>query len=424
MRTIVTILILASFKLTLASWSPTTLDTTGISCIAANDNIVIVGTSNRGILLSLDTGNTWTDINTGLPYNNLYDTYTNVNALLIMNGSFYAGLSGSGVYKSSNNGENWQLSSNGLSNMDVWTLIQSKNRLLAGTNGVFRPDGGTGVFVSDNNATSWTGSSSGIPALSGINCFAVDDSILVTGTNGRYSFTGGVFYSINQGTSWLSTSLSNANRVNCLAAISGKLFAGIPDAGVFVSYNKGADWSRRVSGLTNLEVQALAVTDSLVLVGTWGGGVFVSSDDGQTWNAENAGLVNTCCKFPLEIDELVVSMKYVFAVTGGGVYRRPLEEFGQTTSAINKTIMQNYKFTIGRISKNQLSVNAGNLWTKHAIVRLSNLQGKVIPHSFHLTNHGNTLNISYSDATLPSGSYILTILDRNTNYSLPISLSK
>ena len=78
--------------------------------------------------------------------------------------------------------------------------------------------------------------------------------------------------------------------VVCIAVdpASSVLYAGTT-VGVRTSPDGGATWTRLDNGLTNRNVQALAVAGSTVLAGI-GSGVFESVDGGATWTATARGI--------------------------------------------------------------------------------------------------------------------------------------
>ncbi len=148
---------------------------------------------------------------------------------------------------------------------------------------------------------------------------AVDGSgnAYVTGTTNSVDFPlvaaalgplgGGVSKSTDGGVTWqLANSGLGSIPINTIVVdpkVPGTLYAGSSQrnsagtiGGVFKSTDGGASWTRSVSGLTNLSVQALAIdpiTTTNLYAGTLGGGVFKSTDGGATWNAMNSGLSNT-----------------------------------------------------------------------------------------------------------------------------------
>lgn len=67
------------------------------------------------------------------------------------------------------------------------------------------------------------------------------------------------------------------------------MYAGT-QGGVFLSTNGATNWTALNAGLTNLNVRALCVVNSVVFAGTFGGGVFMLPENGTNWVEANAGL--------------------------------------------------------------------------------------------------------------------------------------
>ena len=92
------------------------------------------------------------------------------------------------------------------------------------------------------------------------------------------------------------------------------------DGGVFKSTDGGGSWTAINTGLTNTEVQALAIDPSApgtLYAGTYAGGVFKSTDAGVSWTEMNAGLA-TPNVTALAIDPTLPTKLY--AGTDVGVY--------------------------------------------------------------------------------------------------------
>ena len=69
--------------------------------------------------------------------------------------------------------------------------------------------------------------------------------------------------------------------------------------------------------MTNTYIGAFAVFGNNIFAG--GSGVFLSTNDGESWNNVSSGLTTA-------VNSLAVSGTYLFAGTGSGVWRRPLNE--------------------------------------------------------------------------------------------------
>ncbi len=85
------------------------------------------------------------------------------------------------------------------------------------------------------------------------------------------------------------------------------MFAGTLNSGIFRSTNQGQSWTQVNTGLTTLDVRALAVIGGHFFAGTrGGGGVFRSTDSGQSWIPVNTGVTN------LDVRALAVSGATLF----------------------------------------------------------------------------------------------------------------
>jgi len=119
---------------------------------------------------------------------------------------------------------------------------------------------------------------------------------------------------------WVQTAGPGGGTVSCLAVSGTNLFAGTWSGGVFHSTNNGTSWTAVNPGLTNTSVYSLAVLGTILFAGT-DGGVFLSTDNGTSWTAVNNGLTDTL------VTSLAVSGANLFAGTStAGVWRRPLVE--------------------------------------------------------------------------------------------------
>jgi hypothetical protein len=123
-----------------------------------------------------------------------------------------------------------------------------------------------------------------------------------------------------------NTPLTNT-AITTLVPYETMLFAGTAGSGIFRSLNGGSHWTAMSSGLTNLDVRAIAIdsTNHTIYVGTNGGGVFRSIDYGDNWTGgdppdpeiRQTGLTNA------RITSLSVNPRngHLFAGTMNGVFR-------------------------------------------------------------------------------------------------------
>jgi len=120
-----------------------------------------------------------------------------------------------------------------------------------------------------------------------VRALAFSGADILAGTGG-----GGIFRSSDNGASW--TALNNGltdKGVTAIAAKSGIIVVGTEMAGVFVPTEGAEDgWGAANSGLSSLNINALAINDkNMIFAATNGAGVFISKDNGTSWQA--AGLI-------------------------------------------------------------------------------------------------------------------------------------
>jgi len=104
----------------------------------------------------------------------------------------------------------------------------------------------------------------------------------------------GIFCAGVTSAQWVQTNGPYGGDVYAITALGTNLFCST-NRGVFRSMDNGAIWTEVNSGLTDPNVQALAVGPNGIgggnlLAGTYGSGVFLSTDNGTNWSA--TGLTN------------------------------------------------------------------------------------------------------------------------------------
>ncbi|MDP4198494.1 MAG: T9SS type A sorting domain-containing protein [Bacteroidota bacterium] len=198
-----------------------------------------------------------------------------------------------------------------------------------GTNVYFTDIGS--MFYSSNDGITWINISSGL-GTNGIGPILADESHLfaVAGDSGF------VFRSSDNGTTWDSVSSglpANAIAINlntgALVGAATNLYAG--GAGIFYSSNFGASWVKRSDGLpSDALIKALVVSGSNVYAATSSYGVFRSTDSGLSWTTVNKGLPSNYynISLPAQVISLTTLGTCLFAGTIGhdgdtsyGVYR-------------------------------------------------------------------------------------------------------
>jgi hypothetical protein len=365
-------------------------------CFAVNDSNIFAG-SNYGLSFSNDNGTTWNDITSGL-------TTTDVRALALRDSYLFAGTSGGGVFLSTNKGTTWTKVNANLGDSDVRVMAINDQYVFAGTNG-------GGIFHSLYPAIVWSAGNIGLPATLYPKCILCTGSQTLSGVPGG-GMSVGVFIS-DDGINWGvfgTTGLIN-NAVWALAKVDNYVIAGTKEGGaggVFAS--TGADW---IEGDLPYNVEALAVDSTFAFAGTSSNGVFLSENHGLNWTAVNTGLTN------LEVTALAVKGEYLYAGTQpGGIWRRPLSDFSSGIPSIrgnanNVTLEQNFPNPFSANTTIDYSLSFKALVTLKVfsvygkeVATLSNQE--MLPGQYHLTWDAASFPEGIYTCRLQIGQFVLT----------------
>jgi photosystem II stability/assembly factor-like uncharacterized protein len=220
----------------------------------------------NGIQRSDDNGDTWLQVNNGLPFGATVYTLAQRNVFML------AGADTGGVYRSSDGGLNWKQTS--LDSGWVYSIITKSN-----TGDVFAGTFGGNVFYSSNNGEDWAQVDSSLLVMTekrSVRTLLFYGNYVFAGTLGagiyRTKDTGRVWESVNAGISSLD--------IRTLAAFNGTLYAGSRSGdftlgGVYISTDTGATWKRISSGLDVPNVRAFAFVGNRPFAATDGGGVYI-----------------------------------------------------------------------------------------------------------------------------------------------------
>ena len=270
---------------------------------------IFAGTDN-GVFRSADNGNTWTQINSGLPETNVYILAINSD------GYIFAGTDAQGVFRSTSNGDSWTQKSNGLPGFPDGVKQEIGSFAINSNGHIFAGTDDQGIFRSVDNGDSWTEINTGLPGNGEIRV----RSIVINAS--EHIFVGmpaGVFRSTDNGNNWTQTGY--ANDVDRLAFnTSGHLFVGTELNGVFRSTDNGNQWTEINNGFPFLDLGILSFafnSSGDIFTGVIGA-IFRSTDNGDNWTMLNNS-PNTY------VFSLVINPNgHIFAGTGvldGGVFR-------------------------------------------------------------------------------------------------------
>ena len=376
----------------LHDWSrgPKTL---AVSPHFATDGIVFVGTYDDGIYRTANAGESWIQVNDGLPHTS--DLGDDVRAVVISpdfarDSTVFAVLESEGVFRSANGGGSWEhVDTPGT---QVYTLVLSPDyrsdpTIFVGTD--------LGVFRSDDNGATWSLRISGITALSVSDLevspdFAADHAVFAGTWRGLFKSTDGAM-------SWSPIGFEGQQvdvELSPGFAADQTLFAG-GNRALSKSVDAGESWNLvATKGVGWLVISPDYPNDSTLYAYAEGGGVSKSVDDGVSWTAMNEGLTS------LKVSELAISPDYandqtlfagtafardeggVFKSTDGGTSWRRLEvathfnaDVGDIAIspayATDQTLFVGTTFLDNFLYK---STDGGHTWsTVHKAVRVNNI---------------------------------------------------
>lgn len=181
--------------------------------IISTDGKIFLSTLS-GVFMSTDNADTWTAAGmAGMDSRSICSMQDSI---------LFVGIQGSGIYKSIDDGQNWTAVSSGIASTNFRAMKAEGNTVFAGG------QNGTGVYRSLDYGDTWTLLSNGIASAS-YRGFASNSNIVVAG-----STSDGVFYSLDNGDTWtqINQGLLDLN-VFALAMNANYIIAGTHSEGVF-----------------------------------------------------------------------------------------------------------------------------------------------------------------------------------------------
>ncbi len=286
-----------------------------------------------GLLVSRDSGKTWTDISKNLQNRS-------VQSVIVRGTEIHAGTYGGGVYFSTDTGKTWHSRNAGLGNGDVEWLTDFEGKVFAGTYG-------GGVYVSNYGDTTWIQANRGLVSLTA-SVLVEDDGNLFAGTAEN-----GLFMSTDKGKTWNAANQGMKGFGIRTMDASGNLIFANSDSGMYLSHTMGKSWERLDKGPKNTDrhlaitrsavycgqggalsvfdpvtkdwkvildgigVNALKANGDIIIAGTVDKGLYMSFDNGAKWN--------NIQPFPkyTKIEEIAIDGHMVYILSTSGVWVSP-----------------------------------------------------------------------------------------------------
>jgi len=268
--------------------------------------------SNEGeVYKSIDYGASWTALNNGIPDAQIWSIALDKNSPQNSR-TLYATSYENGIYKTTNGGQSWFAINNGLGldgNLQLRKIVidpNNSNTLYAGIESKLIEVGNDlstihgGVYKSIDAGANWTKLDLDLPQINvwDIEVDVNNSDIIYTAVDGQYDhtllddFLGGVYKSIDGGTSWVmsNTGFGNPDNLNVTTVTmdptdNNTLYATTSDApfhdesegrGIFKSIDGGTTWETMNDGLGVLYYDAFTIdpsNPSTFYAGSGGNGV-------------------------------------------------------------------------------------------------------------------------------------------------------
>ena len=322
-----------------------------LALYAAPKGVLFVGTEGGGIFRSTDRGDTWTAVNTGLPFEP-GESFTGATAFAQKADTLYVGTRDA-LYASTDGGNRWHHVWRFQKHESISDIVVIGDRIYVGTLN-------RGVWYSDDG-DSWISANEGlgptlvdelfkkepraIPNAIGLGPMLIRELVGV-GTTVLAATDKAVFRKMDNEDSWTPintdavsepVNIASVNkarieagldplpkrnfpsgiRVQAFAAMEHLLYMGLnaDNAALFRSNDEGKSWADITPVEMTRSIEALAVYGG-TLYASSGSAVYRSEDHGDSWTTVNDGVHGTISIL------LAVNEDTVFAGTsGGGVFR-------------------------------------------------------------------------------------------------------
>ena len=243
------------------SWTPSNagiVPGSEILCFGKHSAGIFAG-SDSLIYFSNNNGVSWTIVN---------NSGNAVFAFAFLNDTVFAATRGGGVLMSTDTGASWTGVNSGITTWSVLAIVAKGNLLFAGTEN-------EGIFKSSNSGASWTPVDSGLLMPIDIRCLETDGVNLYAGTTGFITSAKGMFISSNDGAFWtqVTSGISTTAFINTIRSIGNALLTGMY-SDVYRSLDSGASWSAFNNGLPIVGAFGVAdfyATTNYVFCGIEGG---------------------------------------------------------------------------------------------------------------------------------------------------------
>lgn len=222
-------------------------------CIATDGTNVFVGLKDRGVFVSSDNGENWTDANTGLDVTSVY-------AICLHDNYVYIALNRKGVYRSPVDNINWEELIGGKdlpTDKNYTSLAILDNTLFLGTYGEY-------IYQTDLTTIDWVQNKSELHSK--VSCLVADANTnrVYAGTDDKNNI------SVYEDGAWQKFSYTIDSKIRSLAIKDNHIFLGAEN-GLYVSDFVVPGYSvTKLTSIPEEKILSLAVSDNTLFAGVFG----------------------------------------------------------------------------------------------------------------------------------------------------------
>ena len=318
-------------------------------CFGDKPGYLFAGTYSEGILVSNDSGATWSFSNNGIPdlpiQSGLPHNYPSIEAIHVFNNKIFASTV-FGIYVSSDNGNSWSDLNGDILSTNISSLAANSSCVVAGEvqTGIYRSTYGNNywqrtnsgltsvsvldmaqmgevifsavqnerVFVSLDNGMTWNWAGNGLNTDA---MFLTADSVraLAITTGGQF-IAGGLFQTLDTGNTWVQIPTGFGGK-SCAAISTNGIYVGCYQGKVYYTNDSGLNWQDLSYNLPSEKVNKVLAFGNNLFAATDGAGLFKLSQNTSSWVYLNNGLTNDTVK------DLIFHNNALYAATwAGGVF--------------------------------------------------------------------------------------------------------
>jgi photosystem II stability/assembly factor-like uncharacterized protein len=287
-----------------------------IRSLKAYRNYLFALSLDKGVFRSSDNGVSWIAVNNG------FDSIYTITSIAMVGDTIFAGGSKyvanglkHGVFRSLDNGTSWSPFDSGFPDVtSIYRLTVCCSKIIAITN--------TGHYISSNSSGNWavfnpnfsgTGTPTVLPVYADNTFMYAEGDLFIAYVKDSSK----VFLSTDKGSNWstIGSTLPLNLMKDCMVN-KNAIFIGTTHCGIFRSTDSGQTWVSANSGINGIQISSLVDTGKSVFAATYGAGVFVSVDNGTNWSEFNSGLTSR------DISSLILKKEFIYACNpGNGIFR-------------------------------------------------------------------------------------------------------